>query len=86
MGNCCSPMAVAGDVFDGVFLCCVLSHQMSWVRSGTELGQFLRIFLPTLIVGGPISFFIFFSIFFKSISLNIYFILIRLFLLFVLLP
>ena len=24
------------------------SHEMSWMRSGTELSQFLRIFLPTL--------------------------------------
>ena len=24
------------------------SHEMSWMRSGTELTQFLRIFLPTL--------------------------------------
>ena len=23
------------------------SHDMSWIRSGTELGQFLRIVLPT---------------------------------------
>ena len=25
-----------------------LSHEMSWMRSGTELSQFLRVFLPTL--------------------------------------
>ena len=24
------------------------SHEMSWVRSGTELSQHLRVFLPTL--------------------------------------
>ena len=24
-------------------------HQMSWMRSGTESSQFLRIFLPTLV-------------------------------------
>ena len=41
-------LAVAGDVFDGVFLCCPLFHEMSWVRSGTKLSQFLRVFLPTL--------------------------------------
>ena len=23
------------------------SHEMSWIRSGTELSQFLRIFIPT---------------------------------------
>ena len=41
-------LAVACDVFDGVlFLCCPLSHETSWVRSGTELSQFLRLFLPT---------------------------------------
>ena len=31
------------------YLCCPLSHEMSWMRSGTESSQFLRIFLPTLI-------------------------------------
>ena len=33
MGNCCSLFA--GDVFDGVFLCCPFSHEMSWMISGT---------------------------------------------------
>ena len=43
-------LAVAGDVFDGVLLCDVLfSHAMSWMRSGTESSQFLRIFLPTFV-------------------------------------
>ena len=28
------------------FLCCPFSHEMSWMRSGTELSQFLRNF-PT---------------------------------------
>ena len=28
-------LAVAGDVFDGVFLCCPFFHEMSWIRSGT---------------------------------------------------
>ena len=43
-------LAVAGDVFNGVLFCAVLfSHEMSWMRSGTELSQFLRIFLPTLV-------------------------------------
>ena len=42
-------LVVAGDVFDGVlFLCCPLSHEMSWMRSGTKLNHFLRIFIPTL--------------------------------------
>ena len=27
-------LAVAGDVFDGVFLCCPFSYEMSWMRSG----------------------------------------------------
>ena len=40
-------LAVAGDVFDGVLFYAVL-FPMSWMRSGTELSQFLRIFLPTL--------------------------------------
>ena len=41
-------MAVAGDVCDGVFLCCHFSHKMSWMRSWTNLSRFLRVFLPTL--------------------------------------
>ena len=41
-------LAVAGDVFDGVFLCRPFSHEMSWMGSGTYLIQFLRGFLPTL--------------------------------------
>ena len=28
-------LAVAGDVFDGVFLCCPFSHEMSRMRSET---------------------------------------------------
>ena len=40
--------AVASDVFCGVFLCCPFSHEMSLMRSGTSLSQFLRVFLPTL--------------------------------------
>ena len=43
-------IAVAGDVFDGVLLCCVFSHEMSWMRSGTALSQFPRVFLPFLIL------------------------------------
>ena len=43
-------LAVAGDVFDGILFCAVIfSHKMSWMRSGTELSHFLRIFLPTLL-------------------------------------
>ena len=45
-GNCCSP-GCRWYVFDGVFLCCSLSHEMSWMRSGTVLSPFLRGFLPT---------------------------------------
>ena len=41
-------MAVASNVFGGVFLCCPFFHEMSWIRSGTSLSQFLRVFLPTL--------------------------------------
>ena len=40
-------LAVTDDVFDGVLFCAVLFPTMSWMRSGTELSQFLRIFLPT---------------------------------------
>ena len=36
-------LAVAGGVFDGVFLCCPFSHKISW------MSQFLRDFLPTLL-------------------------------------
>ena len=32
------------------------SHEMSWVRSGTELSQFQRIFLSTSVDGGKILF------------------------------
>ena len=28
-------LAVADGVFDGVFLCCPFSHEMTWLRSGT---------------------------------------------------
>ena len=45
-------LAVAGDVFDGVFLCCPFSHEVSWMRSGTKLRQFQRIFLPTFLSNG----------------------------------
>ena len=41
-------LAVAGGVYDGVFLCRPLSHKMSMMRSWTKLSQFLRVFLPTL--------------------------------------
>ena len=40
-------LAFAGDVFDGVSLRCLFSHEMSWMRSGTSLSQFLKVFLPT---------------------------------------
>ena len=41
-------LAVAGDGYDGVFLCCPFSHAMSWMRSWTKLSHFRRVFLPTL--------------------------------------
>ena len=41
-------MAVVGDAFYGVFLCCPFSHEMSWMKFRTELSQFLRVFLPYL--------------------------------------
>ena len=37
---------VSGDV---LFSSCPYSHEMSLMRSGTELSEFLRIFLPTLL-------------------------------------
>ena len=38
-------LAVAGDVFGGDLFCVFFFFQkMSWMRSGTELSQFLRIF------------------------------------------
>ena len=46
MGNIAVHLAVAGDVFDGVFLRCPFSHEMSWMRFGTSLSQFLSVF-PT---------------------------------------
>ena len=40
-------LAITGDVFDGFLFCAVFfPHDMSRMRSGTELSQFLRIF-PT---------------------------------------
>ena len=40
-------LAVVWDVFSGVLFCAVFfPHEMSWVRSGTELSQFLKNF-PT---------------------------------------
>ena len=35
-------------VFDGVSFVLSFSHEMSWIRSGTKLSQFLRVFLPAL--------------------------------------
>ena len=44
-------LAVAGDVFDGVLFRAVLfPHEMSWIRSRTELSQSQIIFLPTLVI------------------------------------
>ena len=39
-------LAVVGDGFVFYFVLS-FSHNMSWMRSGTELNQFLRIVLPT---------------------------------------
>ena len=42
-------LSVAGDAFDSVLFCAVfIPMYVSQIRSGTELYQFLRIFLPTL--------------------------------------
>ena len=43
--------AVAGDVFGGILFGAVLFiYEMSWMRSGIELSQFLKIFLSTSLV------------------------------------
>ena len=50
IGNGCYLVVACNDS-DGVLFCVVLfSHEMSWMRSGTKLSQFLRIFLPILSV------------------------------------
>ena len=36
-------LAVAGDVFDGIYVCCLFFHEMSWMRFLNELSQFLRV-------------------------------------------
>ena len=45
-------LAVAGDFFNAILLisCCPYSHEMSCMRSRSQLNQFLRIFLPTLLL------------------------------------
>ena len=48
-GEIAVHLAVACDVFIDVSLCCPFSHEMSWINSGTLLGRFLRVFLPTFI-------------------------------------
>ena len=40
------------------FLCCLFFHEMSWMRSGTKLSQFLRVFLPTLVAINIYSIFV----------------------------
>ena len=35
--------AVTGDVFNGACLYCPFFYGMSWMKSGTKLGQFLRV-------------------------------------------
>ena len=43
-------LAIAGDVFDDVLFCAALCFFFfSWMRSGSKLSQFLRIFLSTLV-------------------------------------
>ena len=39
---------VAGDVSDGVFLGCSFPHEVSWIRSRSELSQLIKSFLTTL--------------------------------------
>ena len=40
-------LTVVGLVYDGVFLCCLFSHEMFWMRSGTELNQLVAKGFPT---------------------------------------
>ena len=51
-GKIAVHLAGAGNVFDGVFLCCPVSHEMSWMRSGTysrtSMGRTLMARLPRL--------------------------------------
>ena len=63
-------LAAAGDVLDGVFLCCPFSHEMSWMRSGTELIHFLGAFLLTHTYLHAYSLFIFNHFNSKLILLN----------------
>ena len=44
----CIDLAVACGVCGGVlFYAVIFSYEMSWMKFGTELNQFLMIFLPT---------------------------------------
>ena len=47
-------LAVACDVYDGVFLCCAFSHEVSCNKILNFI-QFLRVFLPTLSCGPNVS-------------------------------
>ena len=48
-------LAVAGDaLMVSYFLGCPFLHEMSWMRSGTEMNQFLRIFLPIFLKEKPL--------------------------------
>ena len=49
-------MAVAGDVYGGVLLCCAFSHEMSLMRTCTKLSQFQFSFV---LFGKPESAFLF---------------------------
>ena len=49
-------MAAADDVSGCVYFCVVFSHMVSWVGSGIELWQFMRIFLLRLTVSRPDNF------------------------------
>ena len=48
-------LAIAGDVFDGVFLCCPFSQETSWMRSGTKLSQFSEGFPSYSFCGDPLG-------------------------------
>ena len=56
------------DVFEGVLFCAVLFyHEMSWMRSGIKLSQFLRNFQSTLAI------FSYTAPCVQTMSVNIYF-------------
>ena len=48
MGNDCSH-GCPGYLFDGVLFVLSFSHELSWMRSGFELSEFLKVFRPSFL-------------------------------------